>query len=106
MSNHIFTSVSPSAGAMVSLYTVPFGKRATLRVICTNRGVSASATVAVTPDGIPYAARYDIVSGQTLLETTSITTAPLMLTSGDTIRVVSNSDDMNFHCTGLLQDED
>lgn len=103
MSTHVFISNKPTATSLVAIYTVPALKRATLRIIATNRGVTTAIRVSVAVGGAADAAQQYILYDQVLQSNDAVSTAPIMCSAGDVIRVSSASGDVNFHCTGLIQ---
>lgn len=104
MSEHLFTSLAPFSGALTPVYIVPEGKRATVRIICTNRSAATIIRVTVSPSGEPDDISHSILHNSPIVENGAIATAPVMLNTGDVLRVLSYSGEVNFHVTGLLQD--
>lgn len=104
MSENIFESLRPTAGAQRTLYTVPAAKRFTGRIIVANCGGLTLVVVGVSKNGLAFQSQ-DAIMYETPMDTSvSIATAPIMISAGDVIRVLSLSGDVNFHVTGLLQD--
>jgi len=105
MSVHAFVSLSPSSGQLTNLYTVPAAKRATLRVICSNRSADATAVkVSIAPGGAADDVSQYVIYNVPLPGNDSTATAPLMVAAGAVVRVSSSNGLVNFHCTGLVQD--
>lgn len=104
MSSHVFTSLRPNAGALQNLYSVPTGMRFTGRVIVANCGDVTLVKVTVAPEGEADQEVHAILHDAPLTANVSISTAPIMISETDVIRVLSLSGEVNFHITGLLQD--
>ena len=104
MSEHLFVSLSAPSGVLTPIYTVPAGKRVTVRIICTNRSSTTIIRVTVAPGGATDRTAHSILHNSPLVENGAIATAPVMLRAGDVLRVLSYSGEVNFHVTGLLQD--
>jgi hypothetical protein len=104
MSAHQFNSVLPGATTLTDLYTVPAVKRATLRVVGTNRGAATLIRISVAPGGAADTASQYLIYNLSLEANDAVATAPLMLAAGDVVRVYSSSGNVAFHCTGLIQD--
>jgi hypothetical protein len=103
MSTHAFVSVQPSSTVLTTLYTVPASSRATLRIIATNRGTLTAIRVSVALGGAADAPAQYVMYDQILDANEAVSTAPIMASAGDVIRVSSASGNVNFHCTGLIQ---
>jgi len=103
MSSHVFISIKPTATSLVAIYTVPALSRATLRVVATNRGTTSAIRVSVAVGGAADSPEQYILYDQVLDANDAVSTAPIMCSAGDIIRVSSASGNVNFHCTGLIQ---
>lgn len=104
MSENIFVSLRPTAGAQRALYTVPAAKRFTGRIIVANCGELTLVVVALSKAGLAFQSQDAIMYETPVDRNVSIATAPIMISATDVIRVLSLSGDVNFHVTGLLQD--
>jgi len=103
MSTHTFISNKPTATSLVAIYTVPASSRATLRIIATNRGATSAVRVAVAVGGAADSPEQYVLYDLVLEANDAVSTAPIMCSAGDIIRVSSASGNVNFHCTGLIQ---
>lgn len=103
MSSHVFSSIKPTATALTAIYTVPALSRATLRIIATNRGTTTAIRVSVAIGGAADSPEQYVLYDQVLEANDAVSTAPIMASAGDVIRVSSASGNVNFHCTGLIQ---
>lgn len=96
---------SPAAAVLTTAYTVPAGRRASVRVVCTNRGTASTFRVAVAPNGVGATASQYIAYDKAIADHDSLATVPMTLGSGDEVRVYSPTGLHSFTVTGYEQDE-
>ncbi len=102
----ILGQLSPGAGVLGDIYTVPTAKNATCRVIASNRAASATSfRVALAQAGAPdndiqYVA-YDVPIDANDTGATTV----FMIDTTDVVRVESASGNVSFTITGLEQDQ-
>lgn len=97
--------IAPGAASLTSIYTVPATRRATVKVVVTNRGAAQVFRVAVSPNGAGIANEQYIAFDMPLDANDSLTSAAITLSSGDIVRGYSSSGNGTFSVTGIEEDE-
>jgi hypothetical protein len=102
----ILGQASPTAGSTVTLYTVPSGKTATVKVVFANRAVSsASVNLAVSPDGAALEDKHYLTYEFFIASRDAVSSVTYTLGADDVVRVKSSNGEVSFTCTGIEQDE-
>jgi hypothetical protein len=96
---------APAATTEADLYTVPSGKNATVKVLCTNRSTETTVRISIGVDGAGTANAQYIAYDETLADNKSLSTATFMVGSTDVVRVYAGSANVSFTCTGIEQDD-
>ena len=101
MSSGILGQAAPAAITLTDIYTVPLLTVATMRVIVTNRSInSALFSVAVSKDGDPIADEHFIAFDKRIEGSDTGSTIGFAVSSGDIVRVESNTGNLSFTATG------
>ena len=102
----ILGQLSPGAGSLQDLYTVPALKNASLRVIASNRAATSTAfrvslALAGAADNVIQYVAFDVPIDAN--DTGATTT--FMVDAADVVRVYSVSGNVSFTATGIEQDQ-
>lgn len=101
----ILGQASPSAGDLATIYTVPTGAHATVRVVACNRSGACTIRVSVAPQGAADALTQYVLYDFSLGSNASNATAPVTVGAGDEVRCRSSSGTVSFTVTGIESDE-
>jgi len=97
---------APSGGVVTTLYTVPAGKNATVKVVFANRAnVAETVRLAVSPNGASLVDEHYLAYDFVLAGKDAVTSVTYTLGDGDVVRVRSASGNVSFTCTGIEQDD-
>ncbi len=101
MSSGILGQVAPAATTLTDIYTVPLLTVATMRVIVTNRSInSALFRVAVSKDGDAIVDEHFIAFDKRIEGSDTGSTIGFAVSSGDIVRVESDTGNLSFTATG------
>lgn len=100
----ILGQVAPAATTLTTVYTVPLGRKATIRVIVTNRSGVDTFRVALSPLGASIANAHYIAFGMSIPANDSLSSAPFELGPTDVVRVYSTNGSISFTVSGLEED--
>ena len=92
---------APSAGVLTSIYTVPAGRHATIRVLATNRSTADTFRVAVSPLGASIANAHYIAYDFPIDANDALSSAPFEVGATDVVRVYSTNGSISFTVSGL-----
>ncbi len=102
----ILGQLAPASGSWVDLYTVPAATVASLRVIITNRGGSATTfRVALSEDGDAIADLHHIASDKDVAANDTGSTIAFVISSTDVVRVFAGNGNLSFTATGETRPE-
>lgn len=97
----ILGQAAPGANVLTDIYTVPLLTVATMRVIVTNRDINAALfRVAVSKDGDPIADEHYVAFDKRIEGSDTGSTIGFAVSSGDIVRVESNTGNLSFTATG------
>jgi hypothetical protein len=92
---------APLSGVLTDIYEVPLLTVATMRVIVTNRSLnSALFRVAVSENGDPIADEHYVAFDKRIEGSDTGSTIGFAVSSGDIVRVESNTGNLSFTATG------
>jgi hypothetical protein len=100
----VLGQVAPSAVTLTTIYTVPIGRKATVRVVVANRSGVDTFRVAVSPLGASIVNAHYIGYGKSILANDAVTSAPFEVGPTDVVRVYSTNGSISFTVTGLEED--
>ncbi len=101
------TQTKPAATTVTSLYTVPSGRRARVRVMYCNQHASTADAVSVwiSVNGVAAAVAQKILHEEPVAAVTSDQTVTFLVSDTDVIRVESQNGDVSFTCNGYEDDK-
>lgn len=95
---------TPLATTLTAAYTVPALKRATVQVVCCNRGVNATVRVAHAPAGAADALGHYVLYNLPVSSGDTQSTVRMTVGAGDVIRVYASTADVTFNVNGIEED--
>ena len=101
----VMGQASPAAGDLDTVYTVPAGSHATVRVVACNRSGACVIRVSVAPQGAADDVSQYVLYDFPLGSSASNATAPVTVGAGDEIRCRSNTGTVSFTVTGIEANE-
>lgn len=101
----VLGQASPSAGNLATVYTVPPGAHATLRVIACNRAGACVIRVSVASAGAADAVTQYVLYDFPLPTAASNSTAPITVGATDEVRCLSSTGSVSFTVTGIEADD-
>jgi len=95
---------APGATTLTAAYTVPVGKRATVRVLVCNRSSADTFRIAASPGGASIADEHYVAYGQVIAANDSVSSVAFTVSAGDIVRVYSTNGALSFSVTGIEED--
>jgi len=97
----ILGQAAPAGGVLTDIYTVPANTVSVMRVIVTNRGINTTSfRVAISPSGDPIADEHYVAFDKLIAGNDTGSTIGFAVSSGDIVRVESNTGNLSFTATG------
>jgi hypothetical protein len=95
---------APAATTLTTAYTVPAGKRATVRVLVCNRSSGDTFRIAASPNGAAIDNAHYVAYDQVIAANDSVSSVAFTVTAGDLVRVYSTNGTLSFSVTGIEED--